>query len=178
MRLAPNKRPPISVAAIMLICCLISLSCSDLNEDNFVNANQAGNSNVRNTLPVKDNSMELATIINLPILPSEKDEERADWREDTIAQKGKKLIAILKYDEENTAKLTSLVEKHKPGTPVEIGVEEWYPEELIAQTQLSGNESIKGLSYEAKDFFNPPYDKGRLIRITESNFFVLELTTY
>jgi hypothetical protein len=152
------------------------MSCSDSNDANSSNANQNGNVNAKNSSPSNDNAEELSTLIKLPILPEEKNDERVEWREENINPKGKKLTAILKYNEANSAQIIALAEKHKQGSPVEIGVEEWYPEELTAQTQLSGNESLKGVAYEAKDFLNPPYNNGRLIRISESNFFVLELT--
>ncbi len=178
MRIYAKNFHDISIASFLLVVSLFTLSCSDSNEANSNNANQATNVNANNSVVPKDNAEELSTLIKLPILPDEKNDERVDWREETVDQKGKKITAILKYNEENTAKIIALAEQHKPGAIVEIGVEEWYPAELTAQTQLSGNESLKGLVYEAKNFLNPPYTHGRLIRIDESNYFVLELTTY
>ena len=178
MRITAKKYLYNSLVPLVLVTFLFAASCSDSKDANSNNANQSENVNAKPPVTVKDNAEELSTIIKLPILPEEKNDERAEWREENINQKGKKLTAILKYNEANTAQVIALAEKHKPGESVEIGVEEWYPEELTAQTQLSGNESLKGVAYQANDFVNPPYNQGRLIRIDGSNFFVLELTTY
>jgi hypothetical protein len=175
MRKSPKNYFNFSLVGFGLFVLLFATSCSDSNNANANNANQTGNVNSKNPA-AKDNAEELSTLINLPIVPDEKNDERVEWREESENPKGKKLTAILKYNEANTAQIIALVEKHKPGAPVQIGVEEWYPEELTAQTQLSGNESLKGVAYEARDFYHPPYNQGRLIKIDESNFFILELT--
>jgi hypothetical protein len=159
------------------VCLLFNVSCTEPDLTNTNANSNVGNTNTETAIVPKDNAEELATLINLPQIPDEKEDEHADWREETVA-KGKKLTAILKYKPDNAAKIVSLAEKHKPATVTEIGTEEWFPEELTAQTQLSGNESLRGTVYAANDFFNPPYVHGRLTRIQETNYFVLELTNY
>jgi hypothetical protein len=178
MRITANNRLYVSLIILALLVSLFAGSCTDSRDANSNNGNQAGNVNAKHSNPVKDNAEELAALIKLPVLPEEKNDERVEWREETVNQKGRKLTAIIKYNEANTAQIIALAEKHKPAVPVELGVEDWYPEELTAQTQLSGNESLKATAYAANDFVNPPYSHGRLVRINESNFFVLELTTY
>jgi hypothetical protein len=178
MRISAQNYSPASLAAFWLIVLLFTASCSNSENANANNANQNVNANAKNKISAKDNADELSALIKLPIVPDDKLDERVDWREDTVHQKGKRLTAVLKYNEENTAQIVALAEKHKPAAPVQVGVEEWYPEELTAQTQLSGNESLKGLAFDARDFYNSPYTRGRLIKIAESNFFILELTTY
>lgn len=175
MRFSARNFFNVLLAACGLTVSLVAVSCSGSDNANSNNANQTGNVNAKSSI-VKDNAEELSGLIKLPIVPDEKNDERVEWREENVSPKGKKLTAILKYNEANTAQIIALAEKHKPGAPIEIGVEDWYPEELTAQTQLSGNESLKGVVYEAGDFYNPPYNRGRLIKINESNFFVLELT--
>ncbi len=155
---------------------LQTVSCSTINEANSSNSNQSANANAENSTIDKDDIAELGSIIKLPELP---DETATVWREEeTSDPKGKKLTAILKYSPEISARITAQAEKNKSPAPTEIGTESWYPEELTAQSQLSGDESLKGTAYGADDFFNAPYINGRLIRVEKTDFFILELTTY
>ena len=87
------------------------------------------------------------------------------------------MTAVLHYLPEDTPKLIALTEKHKPAEAVELEVESWFPAELIAQSQTSGNETIKGNAYAANDFLQSPYSTGRITHISGTDYFVLELST-
>ena len=165
-----------SLIFLLLINLLLSISCSDPNNGNSnANSNSVNQSADRkNLIAVKDDVAELSTLIGMPETPDD-----AVWREETTANpQGKKLTGVLRYSDENISKIVALAEKNKPAQQTELGTEEWFPEELTAKTQLSGNESLKGIAYGANDFYNAPYKNGRLVRIQDSNYFVLELTTY
>ena len=112
--------------------------------------------------------------IKLPFHP-----EEAVWREETPgktpAPTDKKLIAVLRFSKDNADKVTAQAEKYKPGADVKINTESWFPAELIAQSQTSGDETLKGISYPANDFFNTPYTDGKISRIEGTEYFVLEL---
>jgi hypothetical protein len=159
----------------LLIALLLGTSCSGGNANS--NAEQNGSNqqaNNQNSSSPKDNAEELATIIRLTEMP-----EEVEWREEENADpKGKKLIAVLKYGDEAIQKIVASAENIKPGAQVEIGIEDWFPQELTAKTQLSGNELLRGVSYPANEFLNPPFTNGKLTRIQDTNYFVLELTTY
>lgn len=166
-------------AKLLLVLCLsiISLSiisCSGTNTSNTnvssTAANQSSNSNTR---AVKDDVAELSTMINFPEQP-----EEGVWREESVNQKGKKLTAVLKFSNEGVAKTIASAEKRKPAERTEVDVEEWFPEELTAQSQLSATETLKGNVYAANDFYNAPYTNGKLIRIQDTNYFVLELDAF
>jgi hypothetical protein len=83
----------------------------------------------------------------------------------------------MKFTEQDAGNLIAQVEKHRPAEAVEVDTEQWFPAELIAQSQLSGNETLKGNAYAPTDFIQLPYKNGRLIKIENSNYFVLELST-
>jgi hypothetical protein len=117
-----------------------------------------------------DSVEDLLNLVRLPELPDE-----VVWCEYAKANP-KKLIAVLKYAPETTPKLLSLIEKNKQEESVDVGVEDWFPEELTAQAQLSGEGVLKGTSFGANDFFNIPYGSGRITRINGTDYFVLELT--
>lgn len=167
------------ITHIIIITGLFIASCADQNPEN-VNMNSSPTNANLNTNQVKDDVAELLLVIRLPEVPTE-----AVWREETLGNASnrapgptdRKLTAVLKYDDATAAKLLSLIEKHKKPESTEIGAENWFPEELVAQSQVSGNEMLKGTTYGANDFLNMPYGNGKITRIENTNYFVLELFT-
>jgi hypothetical protein len=165
---------------LVLLSLLFAVSCSNSQDANSaINANQGNvSTNTANANSPKDNVEELEAIVKLPLVPDENEEEHADWREETVESKGKKLTAVLKYNPGNAEKIIASAEKYGAPAEIDVDTEEWFPEELNAKAQLSGNESLKGVVYEANDFFNPPYTRGRMVRVKDTDYFILELTTY
>lgn len=167
------------VVYTLLMTGLFSVSCTNSNPNANPNNSAQANTNTAN-IPAKDDVSELLTIIRLPEVP-----EEVVWREEPLGKtddrvpgpNDRKLIAVLKYDAETATKLVAQIEKNKNSEPAEIGAESWFPEELIAQTQISGNEMLKGTTYGANDFFNMPYGNGKISRVENTNYFILELYT-
>jgi hypothetical protein len=161
---------------------LITFFMADCGTDgtkssNANSANQNANSNVASV--VKDDIDELEMLVKMPFHP-----EEAVWREDVLGKAGdsrvpgptdKKLTAVLRFPKEDAGKITAQAEKYKAAAPETINTEKWFPAELIAQSQTSGDETIKGSSYPANDFFNVPYTDGKITRIEGTDYFVLEL---
>jgi hypothetical protein len=144
-----------------------------------LNSNQTANSQTLNENPnsIKDNVEELELTIKLPAHP-----EEVLWREDKTntqnnaqATNGKKLTAVLKFTAEDAGKIVAQSETYRPATPAQIDTESWFPAELIAQSELSGDETLKGSAYAANDFLQPPFTDGKLTRLENSNYFILEL---
>ena len=175
-------------ARTILITALIVLiesfsACTDKSADNLNanSGNQAAVSNENANL-VKDNDEHLKVVIKMPFEP-----EETVWHEDTMNERNaanrnffatdKKLTAVLRFSAEDANKIVVQAETYGQPSPVEIGTENWFPAELIAQSELSGNETLKGIGYAANDFSQPPFIDGRLTRIENSNYFVLELYT-
>lgn len=177
----------------VLISLSLFLSCVSNNTANQ-NANKDHNTaQIAETSPVKasDDAEELAKIIKLPLEP-----EEVLWVELTAAKEGeisgnairytspspdpnmKRLVAVLKFSDANSDALTAQAEKVEPPQNVSIDPEEWFPVELIAQSETAGDQSLKGKQYSARDFLQPPYTKGRLIKLEQPGYFVLELTTF
>lgn len=139
------------------------------------NANQLTNQTISvknnaNANLSKDDVEEFGKIVNLPAKP-----EEVTWRE-IDSQKTKKLIAVLKFSARDAQVVAEQAEKHKAVETIKLDAEDWFPPELIAKSQESGDESLKGSAYQADDFLQNPYKNGRLARIGDSDYFVLELT--
>lgn len=143
------------------------------------NTNSNGsNSSTKNAKksPPSDNLNELLNLIKLPVVPQD-----VVWREDEQPNQ-KKLTAVLQYEpksspeeEDRLLQIVNVLEKYKQPEPSEVGIEDWFPEQLKAKAQLSGVEVINGTGYGANEFFNIPYGSGKITRIEGTNYFVLEL---
>ena len=62
------------------------------------------------------------------------------------------------------------------GIQVTIENETWFPDDLIAYGEMSGDDTLKGTSYAANAFLQDPFNEGRVVRIEGTNYFVLEAT--
>jgi hypothetical protein len=154
--------------------------CTANKNTNTNSTNQPANSvNSNNSNTVKDDVDELEMIVKLPFHP-----EEAVWREETLGKPGdnrvpgptdKKLVAVLLFLREDADKIVAQAQKYKPAAPAIISSESWFPAELIAQSQMSGDETLKGASYPANDFYNAPFTDGKITRIEGTDYFVLEL---
>jgi len=161
----------------------IFVACRASENQNGGSQNSDSNNSVNsqilgeNANSIKDNVEELELTIKLPAHP-----EEALWREDKMnvqgdapAQDGKKLTAVLKFTAEDAARIVAQTETYRPATPAQVETESWFPAELIAQSELSGDETLKGNAYAANDFMQPPFADGKLTRLENSNYFILEL---
>lgn len=135
---------------------------------NVNSANQSASANSNSNL-THDDAEDLGKIVSLPYVP-----EEAAWRE-TNSQNTKKLIAVLKFSSADAQAIVAQAEKYKPAAPAELEAENWFPPELIAKSQESGDESLKGNAYAANDFISRDYKDAKLTRISDTNYFVLEL---
>jgi len=173
-----------SIFKFLLITLLLN-ACSGnetANLDSSVpNSNQAAN--VKVGIAAQDNIEEFGKIVKLPVEPEEVTYGEFDLDGKTVnpqtpSPNEKRLIAVLKFSAENAAQIAAQAEKHAPPAPLDVEAESWFPPELIAKSQVTGDEVLKGVSYQARDFFQTPYQKGRLTRINDTNYFVLEMFSF
>lgn len=158
------------IAASILIQTILSSGCSaPQNSSNGINSRVNSDANTA-TVAANDKDEELEAMIRMPY-PS----DETLWREETGADQKRKLTAVLRYSSGDTQKLEDQASKSGVPQAVEIEAESWFPPELVAKSQQSGNETIKGKSYPATDFFQTPFTQGRISRIDGTNYFVLEL---
>ncbi len=171
-----GKRNSLILALILSIQILTGCGGSDSN------TNESNSNERKNTAAapeperegVKDNSDELSALIKLPFQP-----EDVVWKEFVSdkpgGQQGKRLLAVFQLTAEDSKKLVDRAAKIKPGTPVSLPSEKWFPTELVTQSEIGGEQGIQAMSYPADEFFLPPYTEGTLSRVDNTDFFVLEL---
>lgn len=183
------KSSAIKFSGAFLICAFFFLSCKTYDNDSNVvrqiqNENQ--NSKIANIgddqNEAKDDAVELGKLINLQYetieaiyktepLGKNPNSERSPGPTDT------KLTAVLRFKPEDTQKIIEQAKAHKQPTENSLNVENWYPPELVAKSQESGDESVKGNVYAPNDFTQSPYLNGSLTHIVGTDYFVLELIT-
>jgi hypothetical protein len=145
------------------------------------NINQSLNS--ANEIVAKDDVEELGKIIKLPIAPEEatykeNDSNVKNSEPRVPASNEKKMVAVLKFSTKDAGQIAASAEKYKSPAPADVEAESWFPPELIAKSQISGDEALKGVSYAADDFLQPPFNNGKLTRINNTDYFVLELASF
>jgi len=160
-----------STPAVLIILLALEIipGCSSRNANsNVANASAANASSTAQTGP-KDNIEELGMLVRLPFVP-----EEVAWEE---KPEQKKLTAVLRFSPENAAKMAAEVAKNGQATADTLTVESWYPNELIAQGELTGESTVKGQSYPAEPFLNPPYTKGKITRVENTDYFILQISS-
>ena len=128
-------------------------------------ATNGSNRGMGNSNSAKTNVEELGLLVKVPYAT-----EDIVWKEYPTS---KKVIAILRFSSADANKIVA----EAGGIPERTGiaVESWFPEELIAQTEMSGDNALKGVSYPATAFYQEPYTIGKITRVDGSDYFILEL---
>ena len=170
----------ILVSIVILPLLSVGSACSgnDSKNSNSANSNTALNDQANVEIVPQDDVEELGAIVRLPIVPEETIYIENFLNNANIPPDKRKLVAVLKFSNENAAQVVAQVEKHQPAAPADVDAEMWFPPELIAKSQETGDEYLKGTAYAADGFLQSPYTNGRLTRINETNYFVLELTSF
>lgn len=156
--------PPTFFSFLFLLLTFSACTAPESNSNQIVN--KPGNVN-KNSDTTKDDPEDFARIVKLPFNP-----EEVSWRESS----DKKIIAVLKFSAADAQSLVAQIEKQKPAQNAVLNAENWFPPELIAKSQQAGDETLKGKEYSASDFFLAPYMSGKITRIDETNYFILELS--
>ena len=164
--------PKTAVILALTLAVLMLVGCGNgTGNANTANTNtSAANNNDTASAGVRDNVDELVGLVKLPIGP-----EEATWKE-TTADNTKKLVAVLRFTPENSKKMVEQASKSKPGETVSISTETWFPPELVAQSDMNPDDNITATAYPASDLAQPPYTEGRIARVENTDFFILEMT--
>ena len=144
--------------------------------DELANANVNTNSNT-----AEDDLGKLKEIINLPFEPEFNNYRVEPMVRDAISSKSpqpndRKLTVVMKFSAEDTESLGTQLRGTK-AFQTETLAEDWFPSELVAIGNTSGDGSLKATGYSSQLFAKPPFNKGSLIRINDTDYFVLILQT-
>lgn len=153
------------VIAIAIAVATMFLACVGGAPKGNANVKNAAVRPVENSNAARTNVEELGVLVKVPY-----ETEDIVWREYPTK---KKIIAIMRFSAANANKIVA----EAGGTPENTGiaVESWFPEELIAQTEMSGDNALKGVSYPATGFYQDPYTVGKITRVEGSDYFILEV---
>ena len=147
----------------------ITGGCGGDSNSNTSSSNRPGNvSNSGEKQNVaKTNVEELGLHVKVPY-----EVEDVVWKENT----GKKsLMAVLRFSPADSSKVVAEALQYGQPQVGSISPESWFPDELIAQAEMSGDRGLKGQVYQANAMLLEPYKSGKLTRIDGTDYFVLEV---
>ena len=127
-----------------------------------------GQTQISNSDTAKTNVEELGMLVHVPY-----NVEDIVWKQDPS---NKSIVAVFRLSHEDSSKLVAGAEKSGPGRAISLPVETWYPDELIAQGEMSGDSTLKGTALPASMFYQDPYNTGRITRVEGIDYFVLEIS--
>ena len=88
----------------------------------------------------------------------------------------KKIVAVFRLDDEGSKKLIEQLAARSAGAAKSVTVEDWFPAELIASGETTGSSTVDGTAYPADDFYQAPFSQGTITRVSDTDFFVLEIS--
>lgn len=148
---------------------VIFTACSgSSNSDNKTRPTIAANSSALNANTAKTNVEELGLLVRVSY-----EVEDVVWKENSNK---KSLIAVFRFSPADAEKVVAEATQFGQSQPNTISPETWFPSELIAQSEMSGDNALKGLAYPANGFLQESYSSGKLTRIEGTDYFVLEAT--
>ena len=161
------SRPALLI--LLVAASQIVTSCSsEPPNSNAVNSSVPNSASVQQVGP-NDNIEELGLLVRLPFEPDE-----VAWEE---KPEQKKLTAVIRFSPDKAAKMAADLARNGKPSPETLPVESWYPNELIAQGELTGESVVKGQSYPAEPYLNPPYTKGKITRIENTDYFIFQISS-
>jgi hypothetical protein len=153
-----------SAAAIVAVSIYL-MSCgerSPIQQANTSNPTANANANAVHTNPE-----ELGVVVKLPYEP-----EDVVWKE---VGPTKKITAIMRFKSADSQRVVADAQGFGASQPVSIPVDQWFPDELVAQGEMSGDNTLPGTAYPGNAFFQEPYTSGKIARVDGSDYFILEL---
>lgn len=160
-------RAAVILALFLMVVSLPACGGSGSNNANLATAGNRSSNAAANSNSAKTNIEELAMLVRVPY-----ESEDIVWKEDQV---NKKVIAVLRFSPVDAGKIVAEAEAFGTPARVNIPAETWFPGELIAQSEMSGDGVLKGLVYAANGFYQEPYSAGKITRIEGTDYFVLEV---
>ena len=161
----------IVIILAFIFVALANLDCGGKSAANNANSSNAtANANAADTVNGARTKVEdLSLLINMPY-----DVQDVVWKQ---SKDQKKITAIIHFDPDDEKKVIPEAEKFGPAQNVTIEIQSWFPDDLTAQSELHGDQPLTGKAYPANQFFQDPYNSGRIVDIDGTDYYILELTS-
>ena len=156
------------LAAFLTASILFAIGCGGPAGNSANGGRPGANSANQNSNAARTNVEELGLLVRVPY-----EVEDVVWKENATK---KTLIAVLRFLPADAEKVVAEATQFGEAQPNVISPETWFPEELIAQSDLSGDNALKGKAYLANGFLQAPYSSGKVTRIDGTDYFVIEAT--
>ncbi|HMO81989.1 MAG TPA: hypothetical protein PKD24_14455 [Pyrinomonadaceae bacterium] len=126
-------------------------------------------------IKANNNTEELAMLVDLPFEPTE-----VVWREiggkpGEAEPSERRLLAVMRFDPADAKKLTDAAGQSGEPASGTIDVEDWFPQELVAMSEVEPEAKLPGKVFSADKFSRQPYSTGTLTHVADTDYFVLEL---
>lgn len=184
----------VTPCVVVLVCGSLALAACGMSGERAAGSaagnSQASNSRAGNMAQTSGHTEgtsadieRLSQQIALPVRPA-----AVLWRQEVLGKQSSavpgptdhRLVALLRYDEQDARALIEKVRGESKETNVgNVDVEPWFPEEVkkLARKDDDGT-TLEGATYEADAFLRAPYSSGKLVRVGETNYFVLKLLSF
>jgi hypothetical protein len=156
---------------IFITTLLLFASCAEEPNANVENNNTDEKKVETQKSAVSDDFTILSEKVNLPFEP-----EDVLWQEETQSE-GKKITAVIKFFQEDMGKLKPMLEKVEVNQEVGIEPEDWFPDELKTKAEQTGDGNIRGIYYKTTPFQKDSYNKGTLVQLPNTEYFILYIST-
>jgi hypothetical protein len=157
------------VCILLLFALLSFTACNEEIEKNTTNRESSNTPPQKQIGETSDDSDDLAEFISLPFIP-----EDVTWQQIEV-QGGKKIFAVIRFETKDTPLVLA---QSQAGEKAELAAERWFPQELTAQSDISGDQVLHGTIYATNVFYKNPFNKGRVVKLDGSDYFIVELTGF
>lgn len=155
------------ILALFLACALL-YSCKGDKASTTGPSAKAADAQAEAAGAPRTNVEELSLLVNVPY-----ETDDVVWKEDT---RSRKVVAVLHFSKRDADAIVAAASAKGTAEQVTVPSESWYPAELIAQSEMNGDEVLRGTAYAADEFYLEPYAAGRIVRVDQTDYFVLQLS--
>jgi hypothetical protein len=186
-----KSKPNFSFMPVLIMMIVLAAACGSSSSqavDNAVvgnrsNASRNMNESNAKTPEISTDIEGLEKQIKLPVRPAE-----VKWTAETFdnsqgavpGPSDYRLTALLKYDDKGAAELVDKLAAQISDTSLgNADLKPWFPDEVKKQaTTRDDRKYLEGAKYSPEAFFHAPYQNGNLIRVGQTNYFVLNLFSF
>ena len=134
-----------AILSFFATCTLLCGCVGGRDEKANSRAPSAVNTSNQNTSAARSNVEELSLLVNVPY-----ETEDVVWKEFPAS---KKVVAVLLFTKEIAEKVVADAQTHGAGQNATLAAEPWFPDELIAQSEMSGDGTLAVPHIPAMLFF-------------------------